>query len=435
MMLFSYRLTITVALAVLIACGPVMAQDRFEPGLIITSDGDTLRGQIRFDAATTPSEVWFRPSDDSEARRLSTESIAEFQSGERLYRRATPIIDASPMVTDGLPAFLYVLAEGPLMLLVSEEPPRPLFIVTEEGLVELRSTDQTRYDERRGHDVRMHYQAVLARHAGDCLSVSPRIDFLSFEEKRIVDFVRRYNACIDPENYPYRTHFGRKRLKFRLAGGLGAQSAQQAATAFGQRRIDYDMPARHSLYGGIGMEVQFPNDLRGRSFDVQVLFRQYDFSDERDEYIWGCRTDSAFQCPNWPEGEYRLHLEQTRLELADIEATVRFRHPISQRGMTPTIAVGMVFQVPVRREASASGTMSHRNFGPNPEFSYEPAEIDLYVGRTTLQSPVASLILSRGPVMLDLSVMSMRRFFPSIEDVEPERVGYALTRLTIGVML
>jgi hypothetical protein len=421
------------ALLTTLSVSNAFAQEVSGRGHLQLASGDSLHGEIRANAES--GEVWIHTADGADLEFPSTQ-LTRIEIGDRALIPTPKVKYASSSFEASPPALMNVVVEGPATLLsVSDND--GLFLATREGIAELRATDEKRYDELRAAEAAMHFHAVLHRHASDCLTIVERINFLPMDRDRIIDYVRRYNACIDPVKYQYRPSFGRKRLQFRLAGAIAWQSSEHfAAEGVLYRRIELASEPRTIFQGGFGVELQYPDDRRGRSFDVQLLYRSYSFTDERDEYLGGCRTDSQFGCPApWEEGEYKYYLNLTHYHVADLEAMIRFLHPIVQRGITPKVGVGVLVQLPIRREIESSGTMTYRAFGPNPQYTYTPIEIGYRTGRTVLQTPVVSLVVVHGRFSLDLAAMRLMRGSPRYEKIAPAKAGYLMTRATVGFAL
>ncbi|UOQ50900.1 hypothetical protein [Hymenobacter cellulosivorans] len=204
------RLPLLIAAASILSCLTATAQV-FEPGLLVTTAGDTVRGEIEnaFWEAN-PSSVRFRPTADAAITSYSPAQLRSFQLATgRYFRTETLPIDRSAETrTQFLQRFVAstqqpetvfaeVLVDGPAPLLRYVIPGIVHFFVRRENQGYLELTERKYIDQdKQGRRVIVdgnRYRIQLQQYFGDCPAAVQQVAKAQYTPADLAAVVQAYN--------------------------------------------------------------------------------------------------------------------------------------------------------------------------------------------------------------------------------------------------
>lgn len=208
---------------------PVRAQNEeyFEPGYIITMDGDTIYGEIKqrvpwknsksciFRAAANEKPVEYMPFDILSYR---------FEKGKYYISKMVPVGDKKE------PMFLEFLVEGEANLYVYRDMEKDHYLVERKGqpLVELKNEKKVVEREDGFYaSYSREYIGALRYLFSDYQSLYPEINSLKLEDKDLIKFAKDFHAkaCEGEKCIVYEKKFHLQKMKVRFAPVVGMNVA------------------------------------------------------------------------------------------------------------------------------------------------------------------------------------------------------------------
>ena len=182
-------------LAVLLL-GPIryaaaQVEERYAPGYVVKTPGDTLRGWLDVPRFATDHGIRLAATDGGPAQKLTTQDVAAFglRDGRRLVRRTIPngaaadsaTLFVQQVVAGAASLYRYDFSPNRPRLRLTEIGETVLFLVSTNGrtLVPLRSAS---------------YPAVLGALLKDCPAVADQARTVRFTEPALAELCLRYNA-------------------------------------------------------------------------------------------------------------------------------------------------------------------------------------------------------------------------------------------------
>ncbi|UOQ51999.1 hypothetical protein [Hymenobacter cellulosivorans] len=224
---------------ILLHCLAAQAQT-FEPGLLVRSNGDTLRGEVENSFWTEPpTYIRFRatPQGPSELFRPRQLRTVSFTGGRYFRYEALPLDHAAETRLDRLPKGFYpdvrldsvlaeVLLEGPVRLLrvvtistthyFLDRPGQPVLDLSERKYLSIDSQGKLVIVEGN------NYRSQLGLLFGDCPAALTVVDSAPFTAEGLAAVAQAYSAECAPERQPSRSWLSQSTLRRRVAfrGGL-----------------------------------------------------------------------------------------------------------------------------------------------------------------------------------------------------------------------
>ena len=293
------------ALPALLLASLLAHAQAFEPGLLVRSSGDTLRGEIENGFwIEPPAFIRFRPAPGSDAQMLQPRQLraVHFAGGRYFRYAALPINHAAETQLDRLPRgyatdmrtdslLAEVLLEGPTELLrvvrngvthyLIQRPGQPYLALSERQY--LRETPLGNWAVADGNN----YAAEMSLYFGDCPAAVAVAEHTPFTASGIAAVVLAYNQACASALPPGRSWLAlarpRRRLAFQgglLAGGRYNRIEPQAYYGLGENECS---DCQVHPYAGLYAELLQPS----RTFAVygelslspfQSLGRTYTFT-------------------------------------------------------------------------------------------------------------------------------------------------------------
>jgi len=253
------------------------AQHGAQPGYIVPTPGDTLRGVVRVGRDQHNSRVcYFRPTGQTQRQYLPTQLLAYGGAGLHFESHLLPALTEADTAKR---AFVEVIARGPLTLYYFRGAQGVRFFLggyRSGHLTELISITEKVTQHSRGLDYvatiqRPLFRDTLARAMQACPTVANRLSEVAFQLKKLEQVVRDYNACVAPaRNEPMRTPTANRRGNLQLAPMVGVGLIDRMVLGSGDDSNPYDASYRGEAYATAGLSVLYTPGLRGAPFLVHA---------------------------------------------------------------------------------------------------------------------------------------------------------------------
>ncbi|MCI1189192.1 hypothetical protein MON38_17345 [Hymenobacter sp. DH14] len=275
------KLRLLFALPALLLASFLAHAQTFEPGLLVRSTGDTLRGEIENGFwVEPPTFIRFRPAPGSAAQLLEPRQLrtVSFTGGRYFRYAALPINHAAETQLDRLPRgystdmrtdslLAEVLLEGPAELLRVVRSGVTHFLIQRTGqpyleLSErkyLRETPQGTWVVADGNN----YAAQLSLYFGDCPAAATAAATAPFTAPGMAAVVQAYDKACAGSTLPGRSWLAQARPRRRLAfqGGLlagGRYNRTELLGYYGLSQSDCSDCQMHP-YAGLYAELLQPS--------------------------------------------------------------------------------------------------------------------------------------------------------------------------------
>lgn len=312
----------------------LMSQTGFESGYVLTNQGDTLQGEVRYNWVTKPNELTFKTIDgDNLTYHPSNLQRFKIENGD-LYVSLKVKLDISPTNHEELlkigedlfeerSLFVKALILGSANLYQSYDQERSryhYFIENEKsnGPLELlggkravSNTDvPTSSNDTRAFKNQDKYKGQLAYLLGDCQEIVSSIQSMtSLTQNSITSITEKYNRCGDNIS-SYRRSKSLKRSRLRIGILAGVQSLDVDFASYPERTA--------SLVNNLGLKFLLDiNDRKNLNLALTAFHRNYKFSKENtQESIWRLtpsssitRTTTTRSIPNYSWQQLTFILE------------------------------------------------------------------------------------------------------------------------------
>jgi hypothetical protein len=233
-------------------CGFRVLAQVYEPGLLVRSNGDTVRGEIENNFWLNPPKfIHFRrtPTSSPELVRPHQLRTVLFTQGRYFRFEALPIDHAAETRLDRLPVGLHpdvrvdsllaeVLLEGSCSLLrvvqfstthyLLRRPGQPVLDLSERQYIARGPNGQLVVVDGN------NYKGQLGIYFGDCPAVSAALPTTPFTAEGLARLVQAFeDACASP-HLPTRSWLARSPVRGRMAFGLGVVAGGQYHRVFNQ---------------------------------------------------------------------------------------------------------------------------------------------------------------------------------------------------------
>ena len=268
----------------------VMAQNTFERGYIVKTEGDTLQGEISYNWSTTEAKLNFRVGSLKKSYDKTAISAFKIANGD-LYLNRTVALDVSPTLLEKMlyvgkdtfetrTLFLKVLLLGSANLYQyydSERQRFHYFIESAEsnGTIELvenkRKIDLSEIDEVKNVaglvKTQDKYKGQLAYLMKDCPAVISTIEEMeTLSEKAILAVFEQYHACSGaPLQYVQGSHLRGSRVHLGLLAGAQLFDITPEGVFF-----PVNLDTSPHLTPNVGLEAMFQFSHR-RTFTIHLL--------------------------------------------------------------------------------------------------------------------------------------------------------------------
>lgn len=243
------------------------AQIKFEPGFIVTNEGDSIIGFIGFNEnSSNYQKCFFRESIDAATEELNADQIKKYSvQGKRVFE-SREIADIDQNMER---VFLDVLIEGKLSLFSYRSR---LFVEKEKiKLYELTNTKKmVSVEGRTGSIYSNEYIGVLSSQTADCSTSNKDLDKVKFNLNNVSTFIIKYNQCLGGEFFVYGKELLTKNRAFGLVIGYSATSIIRN---FGRDYTD------EAITYGLQFESSTPRISPRFSYIIGIHYQRFQFND------------------------------------------------------------------------------------------------------------------------------------------------------------
>lgn len=418
-----------------------LGQGNFEPGYVITSDGEHIEGEIDDRQwISNPREIRFRVPGEDDIRTYHYRELDEFGVGNDLFRRHTVQLDQTPIgwsrevaeedrVITHREAMMRVLADGPLTLYQYRQRGEHFFMQTGDGLVEL--TTHRYYvtaRERIETVVVDEFREILAEKTLDCPSVLRSLGAVTLNQRSLARYAYRYNTCIEPDAQPRAVQEGRARIRPGIVAGYGVMGPHRSDIHFNFREVSLKDPVVSAWQVGISTLVDMPGLHSRRSVEVRISYVSSSFSGQYNETAWFCETGNRLRrCPDdFEPGRHTVIIDGSQQTLTDLQFTVQGRFDLARGVARPYLGFGLASAFPLTTEMQGEMTRIHQTDDGDTiryasQQSFAPA-------RAIVVGPLFTLGYRVGGIQAEINTRLLGR------DMNP-RHGYAAASFLLGVSL
>lgn len=257
----------------------------YEPGLLVRSNGDTVRGEIENNFwVDPPKSIRFRRAAHEPTERLRPSQLQAvlFTSGRYFRYEKLPIDHASETRLDRLPQGYHpnvqvdsllaeVLLEGPASLLRVARYSATHYVVRRSGQAVLSLSERKYLSASRAGNGKMtitdgnNYRAQLEQYFGDCPAAGRAAATAAFTPEGLVAVVQAYNAACTAGQPAARTWLIPATQVRRAAWRGGVLAGGRYL-----RRASLPSHAQASPFAGFYGEIMLPNRVVGVYGDLGV---------------------------------------------------------------------------------------------------------------------------------------------------------------------
>ena len=367
-------------IALLFCLFPVLitAQTGFDPGLLLTASGDTLRGFILDrDEMINGRSVAFKTAENEPARTYSPLEAPWFFVRGQWYAGKVVRLDKSPhrldqlsesavplLVWDTLFLRAQVLGRANLFYCLDADS-KPHFLLGKDS-VEAEELILRKYlAERNGFREVVtleKFRGQLSYYLEDCPGIKPDIQRVQYNQSSMIDLIRDYNICMSHEVTGYVVSENHTKWKWEGIVVAGASLSQLNLSVPGDYNISlarFNASLKPTL--GIGLNVVFPwNQQRWSAYAELSLW----------SYQTEARVPRIFSQGYTEDYDYAFHMAYRKTLLA-------LRYQASSGKFRPFFMVG----VNSGRAFKRVNTLTvYKHYPGREEVDYQPAlDVDVYL--------------------------------------------------------
>lgn len=267
----------------------IYAQAQFEPGYIVTSSGDTIRGMIEYrNWGQNPESILFRDEKLQNEKALGVSELSAFEVHGERYERAvvsrTTQYDNNSLTENNLPelvtdtVFLLKLVDGPKSLYYWRDRSSSvqLYIGAEHELLVYHKYKIIKENQTRIITIDRYRQQIKAYL--DCADVANRTGNLRYSNKEILRlFELYYNKCSTT-----RPKAITKREGFRFETGALA-GVTFSKLSFAGYNYEYLIDRKHAVSTrptiGLSLHIVIPRTRRNLLITNELAYSSYKISD------------------------------------------------------------------------------------------------------------------------------------------------------------
>lgn len=278
-----------------------VGQKNFQPGYVLTLDGDTVRGQIDYrNWKINPDQIDFIDSNNNE-RSFSPIEILEFRvanerylSGIVEFETSSTVLNFNEMSHSGQfelatdTVFLQALFGGnkPLYFLYNNQQREYFYIVNNNKLELLNYKKYLRKSPSADPDAPLaahnsavaennRFRAQLTAYLADCPAVHSKVTSMGYGQKSMYRVFESYQKCVNPEE-----SFQKKREKIETKIGVLAGITMTSINFSGHEAayselIESDFGSSIDFTGGVSFEFVFPRSGRRWSIPNELIYTSY----------------------------------------------------------------------------------------------------------------------------------------------------------------
>ena len=314
-------------IATLVFVQLAFGQKNFQPGYIVTLEGDTVKGQIDYrNWAKTPEKVKFQNQAGGEAVTYRPDNIQSFSVEGEYYVSATVKTEVSSTKINNLDTHAELIFEAGTVFLQAiiigekslyqykDKVGRENFYIFQDG--EFTLLEYKKYLKRKEGKALIRevkrYSGQLMIYLSDCsdiVSIMSRVEYRTPSLKKLFG---KYYDCIEGK-----PDFEQVLEKVSLNFGIMAGSTISTLKVDVERRPSYsdaDYTASFNPTGGVMLEIYMPKMLRRWSLNNEVLCTFYDIQGHYDDYL--------------EENEVGIFDTHFRYSYVRINTLVRYARPV-----------------------------------------------------------------------------------------------------------
>lgn len=270
----------------LLACLGIIAntsfsQKNYQPGSVVTLDGNTLTGEIDYkNWKKTPEKILFRRDKNSESVSYDVKDLSSFTVSDDVYKRAIIDIveredelnklrigDSFPSRTDTV--FLLTVVSGPKSLYYYTDNVDHFYISNDDGTYQLLNYRKYR-DQDQNVAIIKFYISQLKNYFKNCSVVSDNLKYKASDLRK--SFISYYD-CIGKTPEYFQKPDNEKIELGLLAGATNTTFRISSSSNDPLSRVDYSKS--NSVTAGVSGDLIFPR-LRGRiSLNNELTYSSY----------------------------------------------------------------------------------------------------------------------------------------------------------------
>jgi hypothetical protein len=240
----------------------VYAQRDFRSGFVVTTEGDTLKGQVDFNSLSSlVKSCLFRSSKQAETRSYLPAEIKAFGvNGNRNYQ-------VKKLPVTGEIVFTEIIIGGKVSFLIFGNR---LFLEKEGILTEIQSASASRINSQ---GVRVlakttDHIALLEQNFKECPSLQSKFATLPVREKQLTKLTEEYNTCVSSPQVNYKSQIPSGLCSVSMSAGL-VYSEMSFRFIKDIRKSDFKVGP--SPYVGVTLYFSFPKETEKFFFTTEMF--------------------------------------------------------------------------------------------------------------------------------------------------------------------
>jgi len=276
-------------LASLVVSQITLAQKNLQPGAVITSRGDTLKGFIDYrNWEKNPIAIDFYQTRDTNPVTYSPQQLRNFKVSGETYFSAVVTIDDSPYRTEEIKegvkfnyitdtVFLLSLVDGEksLFYYMDLKGKQHFFIPGNSGFDLLLHKNYLRKDPKTGvlkEAQNLTFVGQLNLYLKDCSSIQSKLAAVKYNRKSLLELYQYYYLTTKGKPALQNTAISRQ---YKFGALLGLSFAQLKYTNGMDYLTKTDFPVSRNITAGISYNVIFPRNFGRLSLNNELIYYRF----------------------------------------------------------------------------------------------------------------------------------------------------------------
>jgi len=294
----NYRLFFAVTVLLFFVSKNLFAQEKFEPGYIINTQNDTIRGFVDYrNWSKNPEEIGFKTSFQGESKFYGLKDILGFYVHDEHYEKAIVKVDVSPYKSNQLSespvpqiqidtVFLMAVVNGPksLYYLKDKSDKTHLYIMKGKDfeLLAFYQYKLVRADQS-GIITVDGFKQQLQEYLGNCPSTDSGLRTLSYSKNRVAKLFNHFYEACDSSNPVYVQKKEKVLLQTGILAGLSATKIKFSGINH-PYLTEPSLALSKQAAAGVFLNLVFPRTQRKLSLYNDLIFTSMKVRSHSEEH-------------------------------------------------------------------------------------------------------------------------------------------------------
>ncbi len=282
-------------------------QQNYQPGIIITLDGDTLQGFIDYrNWEKNPNKVHFSSAPEADSRIYSAFQIKSFEVADEIYKSAIVNVEVSPYRTDDLnynpefqyevdTTFLQTIFRGPTSLYYyKNKKGNENFYIGQEGEIILLDHKKYLKEQVEANVIteNKRYIGQLAVYLGDCPSIQSKLKNMKYTGNHLESLFLFYYDCTK-QDLEFEKETEKLTLETSILMGVSLATVNIRGD-YPDYFVDTDYPPSLKFTAGISFDVRLPRNLGSWSICNDIIFSSFNTNGTHLYYLHENRQTTTY---------------------------------------------------------------------------------------------------------------------------------------------